>query len=110
MASSTKMTVVFLINDSKAAYDWFLGSETISSILWRILRSLLIEVNKGLQFLNNIFRALLPIFLLIWFALWILDLEDLKGLQKYLKWWVLFCFVMIGVSQGLSALISAKIG
>ncbi len=104
------MTVVFLINDSKAAYDCFLGSGTISSILWRILRSLLIEVNKGLQFLNRMFRSLLPIFLLIWFALWILDLEDLKGLQKYLKWWIIFCFVMIGISQGVSALINAKIG
>ncbi len=104
------MTVVFLINDSKSAYDQFLESESISSILWKILRGLLLEVNKGLQLLNRIFRALLPIFLLIWLVLWILDVEDLKGLQKYIKWWVLFCFVMIGISQGLSALINAKVG
>jgi hypothetical protein len=91
------------------AHDEFLRSEDLLNLFWRILRNLLIEINLGLKFLNKIFFILLPTLLSIWFVLWILDVDDLKGLQKYLGWWILFCLVIIALSQGLSALIDAKI-
>ena len=110
MANTAQMRIILLFNGFKiSTYDWFLGSETIFNILRRILKSLLLEVDKGLQFLNRVFTALLPIIFFIWILLWIINLEELKGLQKYIKWWVLFCFVMISISQGLSFLINAKI-
>ena len=111
MASNNEMKVTLLFHDikSQTASVGFLRSDDLLSTLWRILRGLLIEINKGLKVIDKIFGALVPILLLFWVLLWILDLEDLKSLQKYLKWWIIFCLVMIGLSRGLSALITAKI-
>ena len=109
LTRNTEMRTSPLITEPKVDRDWFLGSDTLSAILWRILRNLLLEVNKGIQLINRIFEVLLPIFSLLWLIFWVLDLEDLRGLQKYLRWWALFCLLMVGISHGLSVLINTKI-
>ncbi len=108
MAGDAKMRLLQTLYFFKAP-DEFLRSEDLLNILWRILRNLLIEISHGLKFLNKMLFILLPTLLSIWFVLWILDMDDLKGLQKYLGWWILFCLVIMTISQGLSALIEARI-
>lgn len=92
-----------------SGYDEFLKSEELLNLLWRILKKLLIEINFSLKFLNKTLFILLPALLSIWFVLWILDVDELKSLQRYLEWWILFCLAMVALSQGISTLIEARI-
>jgi len=78
-------------------------------LLEKLLKNLLLEINVYLKAISSTFKALLPILLILWFVLWILNVEDLRGLEKYIRWWILLCLVIIGISQGLSLLITARI-
>jgi len=78
-------------------------------LLEKLLKNLLLEINVYLKAINSMFKALLPILLILWFVLWILNVEDLRELEKYIRWWILLCLVIIGISQGLSLLITARI-